>query len=100
MLELDARPETILVADFDRDGDSDIAVGGASESLQVWIQTAPGVFEKQSYDLPVRSTFSSHDHLAIGDVNHDGATDLVMGLDYGALAVLYGAVPRRHSVAR
>ncbi len=92
--------ETLLVADFDRDGDSDIAVGDRSKGLQIWIQTRPGVFEAQLYGLPRYSNFSSHDHLAVGDVNHDGATDLVVGLDNGALAVLYGILPRRHSVAR
>lgn len=99
LLQADYWPETLLVADFDRDGDSDIAVGGGA-GLQVWIQTRPGVFEQQRYVLPRHSNFSTHDHLAAGDVNHDGATDLVVALDNGALAVLYGILPRRHSVAR
>jgi hypothetical protein len=99
VLESDHGPDTLLVADFDRDGDSDIALRGGPR-LQVWIQIRPGVFEKQLYDMPDYSNFSEHDRLATGDVNHDGLTDLVVALDNGTLAVLYGTVPRRHSVAR
>jgi hypothetical protein len=107
----------LAAGDFDRDGFGDLAIGiqldrdggvgggavvvlyGSAAGLtatrvQLWTQDSPGVPEDAEFE----------DHfgvaLAAGDLNHDGAADLAVGVpgedlgtigDAGAVIVLYGA---------
>jgi hypothetical protein len=90
-------PDTLLVRDLNGNGRADIAVA-AGNRIQLWLQTAPGVFKYEELALPLFSNFAENDHLAVGDANGDGMPDLLVGLDNGALAVFEGMPPRRHTV--
>ncbi|HYC90508.1 MAG TPA: VCBS repeat-containing protein [Thermoanaerobaculia bacterium] len=113
-LPAEEMPASLLARDFDGDGDADLAATGATARVgptyrddeyvvQVWLQTAPGVFASQQYALPdAQSNHSRYEHLAIGDVTGDGIRDLVVAMDRGALIVLAGREEpaRRRSVRR
>ena len=70
----------ILVGDFDRDGNPDLAVagatpGGKTSQVQVYLGTGQGTFATPtSFTLPVLTALGS---ATVADVNRDGLPDLI-----------------------
>jgi FG-GAP-like repeat len=71
----------MCVADFDGDGDADIATSSPhSYGVWWWEQTAPGTFTEHLID----ASFSQSHALVVADINGDGLPDLVTGKRYYA----------------
>jgi hypothetical protein len=70
----EADPKAIAAGDFDGDGREDFAVAlGVEEMLVVYIHKPNGKFEKQFFSAP-----GGPIGLAVGDLNNDGALDIVV----------------------
>ncbi|MDP9191777.1 MAG: VCBS repeat-containing protein [Acidobacteriota bacterium] len=69
-----------IAADFDGDGDQDLATSGTS-AFQVALNRGDGVFDA----APSYAARNEAGRLAIGDLNHDGRDDLIVlggGVDF------------------
>jgi FG-GAP-like repeat len=71
-------PTAVAIADFDRDGNPDIVVAQRNgESLAVLPGNGRGAFSRQQ---PIDLTgVVRAEHIACGDLDEDGAPDLVVG---------------------
>jgi hypothetical protein len=76
-------PTSMVIADFDNDGNYDIAVAdGAKNALSVLLGFGDGTFHQQiesRYTNPKRT----YQAIAAGDFNSDGKADLVLGTNHG-----------------
>lgn len=71
-----AAPETMVAADFNRDGTQDIAVMSRNGSLRVYIGNGMGSFAAGSLlSIP---DYMNSSHLAVGDLDRDGDLDLAI----------------------
>jgi hypothetical protein len=70
-------PMDIVTADFNLDGDFDLAFTGYSDSLHVWLNSGDGTFQ------PAEAHFlGDFGPLVASDLNGDGAPDLAIGRYY------------------
>jgi len=83
-------PEPVEVADLDLDGRADVATAhGGWLNLGVFYQTATGgLATEELYSLPYATHYNPHG-LDVGDVNGDGAPDVVIADYNNGLVVLY-----------
>ena len=83
-------PEPIDVADLDLDGKADVATAhGGWGNLGVFRQTASGSLNAEElHPIPYASHYNPHG-LDVGDVNGDGAPDVVLADSNHGLVVLY-----------
>jgi len=84
-------PQSVAVADFNKDGKSDFALinnaGGGPGSLVVYLGKGDGTFAGGI----VYPTGAGPDALAAADVNHDGSSDLIAANEFGSsVSVLLG----------
>jgi hypothetical protein len=95
-------PEPVEVADLDLDGRDDVATAhGGWLNLGVFRQTATGeLATEELYPVPYASHYNPHG-LDVGDVNGDGAPDVVIADHNSGLVVLYNTteVPPEPSLA-
>jgi len=87
-------PEPVEVADFDLDGRADVAVAhGGWNSLGIYLQQPGGTLAAEAlYPIPYATHYGTHG-LAVGDVNGDGAPEVVLA-DYNhGLIVLRNTTP-------
>jgi FG-GAP-like repeat/Abnormal spindle-like microcephaly-assoc'd, ASPM-SPD-2-Hydin len=79
--------EFLTVADFNHDGNLDLAVASESSYIAIMLGNGDGTFQAplESPTVPVFERY-----IATGDFNHDGKPDLVMFADQSAVTVLLG----------
>jgi hypothetical protein len=85
-------PETVRVADLNRDGRDDIVTlhGGWMEA-GVYLQASDGgMGAEQLYAIPYASHYEATG-LALGDINGDGCTDAAIADYNNGLVVMYGS---------
>jgi hypothetical protein len=77
----------ITVADFNHDGNLDLAVASESPYISIMLGNGDGTFQPPT-ESPAVPTFERY--IATGDFNGDGEPDLVMRADQSAVSVLLG----------
>jgi uncharacterized delta-60 repeat protein len=68
-------PRCVAVADFDNDGDIDLAVGNISNYVNIWLNNGNGTFTAAP---DITTGLSSPVFVAAGDLNADGTVDLAI----------------------
>jgi len=89
-------PEPVRVADIDGDGRLDVVVAhGGWVKLGVYLQGQDGtLMPEQLFPIPYASHYNPHG-LAVGDINGDGANDVVLADYNNGLVILYGTSSKR-----
>ncbi len=80
-------PRSIVAADFNHDGNLDLAVASQSDYIGILLGNGDGTFQPvmQTPAVQALETF-----VGVGDFNHDGKTDLVTLSQNGVISVLLG----------
>jgi hypothetical protein len=81
----------VAAADVDRDGDTDLVLGGGN-NLQLWRNDASGSFTHIPQVLSAGTRATAISALALGDLDGDGNPDLVVGQDGPPLVAWLGGV--------
>ena len=84
-------PGTMLGADINGDGRDDLLVlHDAAQAAGYYLQDTSGMQNEVLLPLPYGNRYPRRG-LAVGDVNHDGFSDIVLVTDMAGLVILYGA---------
>jgi len=93
-LKYSGEPRSAVFLDYDSDGDSDLFVGGGSLPGRYPISSRSALFENRSgtfvllqSQLEIFSHLSLVTDVASGDMDGDGADDLVMAQEWGSISV-------------
>jgi hypothetical protein len=88
-------PEPVRVADVNGDGRLDVVVAhGGWNALGAYLQQPDGTLAPEElYPIPYASRYNSHG-IAVGDINGDGANDVVIADYNNGLVILYGIPPQ------
>jgi hypothetical protein len=88
-------PEALEIGDLNKDGRAEIVVAHGGSILGVYTQTATGTLgDEQLFPVPYASSYNPHG-LALGDINGDGFTDIVLADYNNGLVILKGTKKRR-----
>jgi hypothetical protein len=80
-------PLFVVTADFNRDGNLDLAVGSEADYISIMLGNGDGTFQNAT---ETSSVPGSERYIATGDFNRDGKIDLLMRADGNAITVLLG----------
>jgi hypothetical protein len=88
-------PEPVRVADVNGDGRLDVVVAhGGWNALGAYLQQPDGTLAPEElYPISYASHYNSHG-IAVGDINGDGANDVVIADYNNGLVILYGIPPQ------
>jgi hypothetical protein len=92
-IDVGTGPTSMAVADLNRDGIKDVAIGGGNTELSILLGVGDGTFVRQPVVtlVPGGDLFSACNDIGIGDLNRDGIQDLVVPLGNGeGNAILIG----------
>lgn len=79
------QPKSIVAADFNGDGASDLAVGYQGGGVELWLGDGTGRFARASY--PSINGVTGVFAIAMADLNGDGRADLIVS-DYSGSSIL------------
>ncbi len=80
-------PLSIVAADFNHDGNLDLAAGSEGTYISILLGNGDGTFQS-AIESPAVPAFERY--ITTGDYNHDGKPDLVMRADQSAVTVMLG----------
>jgi len=92
-IDVGTGPMAMAVADLNRDGIKDVAIGGGNTELSILLGVGNGTFTRQPVVtlVPGGDLFSACNDIGVGDLNRDGIQDLVVPLGNGnGNAILIG----------
>jgi FG-GAP-like repeat len=92
-IDVGTGPNSMAVADLNRDGIKDVAIGGGNTEFSVLIGVGNGTFVRQPVVtlVPGGDLFSACNDIGVGDLNRDTIQDLVVPLGNGeGNAILIG----------
>jgi FG-GAP-like repeat len=92
-IDVGTGPNSMAVADLNRDGIKDVAIGGGNTEFSVLIGVGNGTFVQQPVVtlVPGGDLFSACNDIGLGDLNRDSIQDLVVPLGNGeGNAILIG----------
>ncbi len=94
-------PETVEVADINRDGLDDVLVlHGGWTQLGVYLQGPDGLTDEQLVPIPYASHYSPHG-LAIGDIDSNGCPDVAIAdYNHGLVTLMGQSCPEGPKLAR
>jgi hypothetical protein len=92
-IDVGTGPMAMAVADLNRNGIKDVAIGGGNTELSILLGVGNGTFVRQPVVtlVPGGDLFSACNDIGLGDLNRDGIQDLVVPLGNGeGNAILIG----------
>jgi hypothetical protein len=92
-IDVGTGPNSMAVADLNRDGIKDVAIGGGNTELSILLGVGNGTFVRQPVVtlVPGGDLFSACNDIGVGDLNRDSIQDLVVPLGNGeGNAILIG----------
>jgi FG-GAP-like repeat len=81
-IDVGTGPNSMAVADLNRDGIKDVAIGGGNTELSILLGVGNGTFVRQPVVtlVPGGDLFSACNDIGVGDLNRDSIQDLVVPL--------------------
>jgi VCBS repeat protein len=92
-IDVGTGPNSMAVADLNRDGVKDVGIGGGNTEFSLLLGVGNGTFVRQPVVtlVPGGDLFSACNDIAVGDLNRDNVQDLVVPLGNGeGNAILIG----------